>query len=267
MTVLEKIKIIVKTLKARATNKIEAPIFIIGTGRCGSDLMVDVLETNPGIQIDKNEQYDWFLPALFGGKERSPMLSDLINYRLTAKESLKQWTAYYRFKLKLIIENKINANNKVFILKSPAITFLLDEIDKMFPDAKYIHLYRNGFSVSKSWCTKEYPRVKAYQDAFSEEDFLFKCAEYYNDSIIEISNFLTKIGKDRQHSISYEDFCENPKGELSKILQFVNVNQQCTFDLSKIVSTNHKVNNLNPDIKLKLNGIMSKSLTVLGYKL
>ena len=94
MTVLEKIKIIVKTLKARATNKIEAPIFIIGTGRCGRDLMVDVLETNPGIQIDKNEQYDWFLPALFGGKERSPMLSDLINYRLTAKESLKQWTAF-----------------------------------------------------------------------------------------------------------------------------------------------------------------------------
>ena len=100
-----------------------------------------------------------------------------------------------------------------------------------------------------------------------------RCEYFLNEQmdmvkfIIEISNFLTKIGKDRQHSISYEDFCENPKGELSKILQFVNVNQQCTFDLSKIVSTNHKVNNLNPDIKLKLNGIMSKSLTVLGYKL
>lgn len=265
MTGLQKVIIIGKTLFNRLMRRTPAPVFIIGTGRCGSDLMVDILSTNPAIQIDKNEQYDWFLPVLAYGKNHMPIMTDLVNYKLTAKKSLESWTSFFRFKLKIIIENKINSTSKLFILKSPAITFLLDDINKMFPNAKYVHLYRDGRAVAKSWYEKEYHRVKVYRDKFDDNAFLMNCANYYNDSILQINKFLKGIESHRKFELSYESLCENPRLVLGSLLEFLKIEESCNFDLEQIKNTNYKYKTLPPEILKELEEKMNDSLNVLGY--
>ena len=267
MKISIKIKSIFISYYNRLINKGQEPIFILGTGRCGSTLLVDILATNPDIQIDQNEQYDWFLLALYDGlgKHHQPMYTDLINYKLTAKKSIARWTPYYRTKLRIMIDRKINQNNKVFFLKSPAVTFILPELKKLYPKAKYIHLYRNGFAVSRSWFKKNYFKVKEYQDNYTEEEFILECAKYYNDSILSIDDFFKTIQIEKQFSLSYEDLTKNPEVEISKILDFSEVEDKCDFDLSTIKSANYKIDELEDKLKAELKEIMKDSLETLGY--
>lgn len=267
MNILKKLKIAAKVFAYNITGKTNDPIFIIGTGRCGSSLLVDVLATNKNIQIDQDELYYMFLLALKDDKGfiHEPMYSDLINFRLTAKKSLELWTPFYRKKLKIIIDDKINQNEKTYILKSPAITFILPEIKKMYPNAKYINLYRNGYAVARSWFKKEYFREKRYQTHFSEHEFLLACAKYYQESIDEISKFLEGIPVENQLSLSYEQFTEKPILETQKILDFVNIDAQCEFDFNTIQSMNFKIDKLSNNEQDELTSIMQESLKSLGY--
>ncbi|PNW26186.1 sulfotransferase family protein [Formosa algae] len=168
-------------------------------------------------------------------------------------------------KLKVILDAKLNANKKQFVLKSPAITFILPEIKKMYPNAKYIHLYRHGVAVARSWAKKEYLNKVIYAKYYSEDEFVLKCAEYYNDSILEIEQFLEHIPQEDKYHISYEKLSKSPKEELASLLNFIGVNTECTFDLNQIQSTNYKMDLLADDEKLHLEAIMQTALSKLGY--
>ncbi|MEO1033766.1 MAG: sulfotransferase [Bacteroidota bacterium] len=266
MTIAEKVKHIVRAFYNRLINKRQDPIFIVGTGRCGSTLLVDILMTNPDIQIDQNEQYDWFLMAANDqGKKHDPIYSDLVNFDITVKKSLEKWTPFYKSKLKIMMDTKMSKTNKRFFLKSPAITFMLPEIKKLFPNAKYIHLYRNGFAVARSWFKKEYFRVKEYQDSFTEDEFILECAKYYNASILAINDFFEGLEDDKKFSLSYEKLTENPEDEIAKLLKFSDVESQCQFDFTEVKSTNFKIDKIEGHLKSELKQIMNESLKSLDY--
>ncbi|PNW26187.1 hypothetical protein [Formosa algae] len=89
-------KKIIKSTYINLVGNGQTPIFILGTGRCGSTLLVDILMTNKALDINQQEQYDWFLTALPEGQKHKPLYTDLINYRLTADKSLAKWNWYYR---------------------------------------------------------------------------------------------------------------------------------------------------------------------------
>lgn len=266
MTVAEKLKHIFKSFYNRIIGKRQDPIFIVGTGRCGSTLLVDILMTNPDIQIDQNEQYDWFLPeANVKGKKHNPIYSDIVNFEITVKKSLEKWTPFYKSKLRIMMDTKMNKTNRRFFFKSPAITFMLPEIEKLYPKAKYIHLYRNGFAVARSWFKKEYFRVQEYQDNFTEDEFIIECAKYYNASILAINDFFKDLTEDQKFEISYEKLAESPEEEIGKLLKFSNVKSNCNFDFSQVKSTNFKIEKIEEPLKSNLETIMHKSLKSLDY--
>lgn len=266
MTAAEKVKHIIRSYYNRLFNKRQDPIFIVGTGRCGSTLLVDILMTNPDIQIDQNEQYDWFLMAANDeGKRHNPVYSDIVNHAITVKKSLDQWTPYYKSKLRIMMDTKMSKTNKRFFLKSPAITFMLPEIQKLYPKARYIHLYRNGFAVARSWFKKEYFRVKEYQDNFTEDEFILECARYYNASILAINSFFESLNDEQKFSLSYEELTEDPEGKINALLKFSDVEAQCQFDFSEVKSTNFKIDKIEDHLKSELKQIMNDSLQSLHY--
>ncbi|WP_111683863.1 sulfotransferase family protein [Winogradskyella tangerina] len=266
MTAAEKIKHILRSYFNRLLNRRQDPIFIVGTGRCGSTLLVDILMTNPGIQIDQNEQYDWFLQAANDeGKKHNPVYSDIVNYDITVKKSLEQWTPYYKSKLRIMMDTKMSKTNKRFFLKSPAITFMLPELHQLYPKAKYIHLYRNGFAVARSWFKKEYFRVKEYQENFTEDAFILECAKYYNASILAINDFFEGLDEDQKFSLSYEELTEDPEAKINALLKFSGVEEKCEFDFSQVKSTNFKIDKIEENLKSELHRIMNESLKSLHY--
>lgn len=264
MNPFDKITLIVKSLRLRWSGKEKQPIFIIGTGRCGSSLLVDILATNKEIRINQDELYYELLPALKEGFEVDPIYSDLVRPDITAKKSLKKYSLLYKLRLFTILSRLSNGDG-TYILKSPAMTFVLDEVFQLFPKTKFIHLHRNGFAVARSWYLKEYFREKRYQKYFTDDEFLNICAKYYEDSIVTISEFIKKVPSNNQLTLSYETFTQNPEEHIEAILKFINVDSPCNFDYSTVRSTNDKINKL-PEQKIdELKAIMNTSLRILNY--
>lgn len=239
------------------------PIFILGSGRCGSSLLVDVLHSNKAIKISQNEWYKVFLKTLEEGFNGSDFITDIIDFETITQQSVKSWSRIDKMYIKLILKYLSNYSGKVFFFKSPAISLMLPEIDTFFPNARYIHLYRNGYAVVNSVYKKEYFRVPRYRDKYTEIEFKKLAAKYWVLSTDAIDLFL----KNKLNSIvfSYEDFTKNPKHFIDKIHSSFNVPGEAQFDYSSISSRNYKIDNLQQEEIATLTAIMKDTLQRKGY--
>lgn len=243
------------------------PGFILGSGRCGSSLLVDVLSSNNQIDVKQQEWYRYFLKRLNKGYKSKEFLTDIIDFKRITEKSIKAWTPLDRFYIKAMFSYAANKNaDRVYLIKSPAISLMLSEIEQMFPEAIYIHLYRNGYAVVNSLFNKEYQRVKRYQESFSEQEFKVLAARYWAVSVGEIEKFLKKQSPNRVKSLSYEDFTANPADALTNIAELLKVNNNFGFKLSEIKSTNYKISELAKDDISAIREIIEPLHKELGYE-
>lgn len=246
------------------------PVFIIGTGRCGSSLLVEVLQSNDQIYTSQEEFYATFLESLEAGFTQSDFLTDIIDFQRLTKESLSKRSALKAFYIKVLFKYLVYREakkGKRYLLKSPAVSLQLGQLNNYFPNAKYIHLYRNPYAVTLSLFKKEYFRVQRYRDHFTEEEFKTLAAQYWNVSMAAISKFLNVIKQDRYMEFSYESFTEAPEKHCEAIALFLSVDPNFQFDFAKVKSTNYKIAGLNESEIQPLNAIFSEMATVKGYDL
>ncbi len=152
------------------------------------------------------------------------------------------------------------------MLKSAMISFLIPDLLRLFPEAKFIHLYRYGPSVVTSLIEKE---LHKYKDLATRDDFLIWAAGYWDSCIKEIDRAnteysLTADGKLLE--LSYESFCEDPEAVSTKLARFMRCDPaKFTFDFSTVKSTNYKADAMSPnDLKLVFDVIKS-SLELMAY--
>jgi len=269
MDSLHKVKKILNSVLKSVEYPNKQPIFILGTGRCGSTLLVDILNSNPQIDITQKEYYDIFLPALKKGRKHSPVFTDLVNFEVTARESLKYWNRkFYRIKMKVVFDNLLyDKPQKTFIIKSPAMTFVVKKFAQLYPKAKYIHLYRNGYSTSLSWAKKNYYLINKYQEEFTKSEFLYQCANYYNSSILEITSFLKPLPENNKFSLSYEELTKNPYKQIEDLSHFLGVKNKYDFDFSIIKNMNFKQKALNHEQNKTMGKIIRPAHQILGYNI
>lgn len=243
------------------------PGFILGSGRCGSSLLVDVLASNQQIDVRQQEWYRYFLKSLSRGFKGKEFLTDIIDFKRITNESLASWNALDRFYMKALFGYFANKNHQVvFLIKSPAISMMLSEIEKMFPNAKYIHLYRNGYAVVNSLYNKEYQRVARYRQSFSEQEFKILAAKYWVNSVNSIDDFLQLLDNKRKMSFSYEEFTAYPQEYLKEIADFLGVQNNFNYDISTIKSRNYKIADLSKDDLKAVEHILEQVQEKLGYE-
>lgn len=135
------------------------------------------------------------------------------------KEKWKKNFDYFLRKLTL-------ANpGKKLLLKSPANTARVKEILSLYPDAKFIHIYRNPFDVIQSHIhlfNKLLPML-AFQNIDDEaiEEFVFSTyiklhEKYFNE--------MSLIPKQNLVELKYEDFVAEPLENLEKIYAAISLN-------------------------------------------
>ncbi len=130
------------------------------------------------------------------------------------------------------IYNKVtDVDSDYFLDKTPRYYYIIPEIAKVFPDAKFIFLFRNPLavmsSVSKTWYGGKLYFGGNYQDLYSGPELL---AEGY------------KLLADKSVKVKYENLVNNTEEELKKIFRYLNLE----FD-------NADIDNFN---RIKLNGEM-----------
>ena len=252
---------------------LRSPVFIIGSGRCGTSLFIRIMNSHDEVICFSGEGNDLWHPVSYPfGKRLIETPTIIENPKKFTEISLQNWPADHEHRIVNIISGfkALRGTKKIFLLKSAMISFMIPKILSMFPDTRFIHIYRNGPSVVKSLEKKEWNK---YANYFSSQ-FSFKllCARYWNACIEEIearNEELSLSDNGKIYEISYEDLCADPANTTQSIATFLGISPNgFSFDYSKISSKNFKVGNYKTDKEWKpLLEAMTPALRKKGYLL
>ncbi len=242
-----------KKFPGRFEKRIHNPLFIIGCGRSGTTMLTTLLRNHKDIcsfseanEIWDPEGYRWYNTNL----DRPPIWFDPITYT-------KVWREYFNEKYKRQLKNVFGcyqfiSRKKVFINKSPMNTFRIPDILEIFPDARFIHIIRDGRAVAFSWAKKEYATIQKHADAYRKRGYFCSFDELIKLTALSWVKHLEEVKKQKRKQklidrdilleFKYEDFCAKPNEYLDLICRFLslNIRRLGIDDLSYIDSKNYK---------------------------
>ena len=217
----------------------KSPIFLFSIPRAGSTLLQRILLSHKSIG-GTNEPW-LLLPLVYSIKDRGTLseyssklsyiaLKNIINKIPEGEEfyynQIRDFTAKIYSKL-------LNEEELYFLDKTPRYYQIIDDIYKIYPNAKFIFLFRNPVhiygSILKTWCNNNFLNLYG-----SHNDLIYgfnKLSEAY----------IRHKDKTNTFGIKYEDLVSNPTETTRNIQQFLEID----YD------QNLKHNFINSDIDTK----------------
>ncbi len=211
------------------------PIFLIGAGRSGTTFLGDCLGTLPGISYHHE-------PVLTKAGSRY-----VYEGRWTQQKAARFYRSVYAWLMRFYFDGDLR-----FAEKTPRNTTVVGFLAEAFPDAKFIHIYRDGrdsaLSLSKKpWITEKgtkqlqyepggYP-MGPYAHYWVEPD---RAAEFEATSdfhrciwswrrLTEVAlQWGQKLDPERYHELRYETLVADPLPEADKILEFLGLQDAST---------------------------------------
>jgi len=221
---------------------IKNPVFVIGCGRSGTTILGISLSKHPKITYLNEPRHLWF--SAFPETDIWTSKAHSRNGKLALTEADfdfrkgKKLSRLFRFMT-------IVKRRPVFVEKLPINNFRLKFIKKIFPDARFIHIYRNGQEVARSiekasengkWyganSYKWNMLVNYARNNDDTKDLPELCATYYDKGLLEwrLSTeaavaFLRSVPETVFIEINYDEFIINPVETISSLMEFIGVNR------------------------------------------
>jgi omega-hydroxy-beta-dihydromenaquinone-9 sulfotransferase len=233
------------------------PIFIIGTGRCGSTIFQEIYAYHPQVAwlswltelYPKNPGINgWFMHGI-----DVPIIGDFLIKRIRPGEPYGFWeynckgftrpfrdltendvTDNVKSNINKALKRMLTKNRSRLIMKItgwPRIRYL----SEIFPDAKFIHILRDGRAVANSLINVDFWNgwggPYAWDWGILNEEQTKKW-EYYNKSFIILAameweilvNAVENLKKNCKHSqfleIKYENLMSNPVNIFKEVIDF-----------------------------------------------
>ena len=210
-------------------------VFLIGCGRSGTTILGQTIGNHHDVTYLNERRDIWHkvYPEfdIWSGKEKQPKLVVRSEDSSVSKDKRLN---------KLFLIEQVGKNGKVLLEKLPTNSFRLEYLNKAFPNAKYIYLQRNGLEVAKSieplikkgkWLGKN--DLKWQQlDKLVAKDPLLKTEKFsdYEKGLIEwrfsmqySEEFFKNFDQSRYHSLTYDEFMNNPQIALHRIFNFLDL--------------------------------------------
>lgn len=192
--------------------------FIISQPRAGSTLLQRLLATHPEIQTIGEP---WLaIPFVYALREKG-VSAEYIHVSLAQGFSefvsnLPEGRADYFREVRSMLERlqgKISAPGKTYFLdKTPRYHLVLEELEQIFPHAKFIVLWRNPLAV-----------VASIMNTWREGKFDLR---YYEQDIFRgPTNILSFVERSKAAvcQVRYEDLVLEPEGNLRRITEFLDL--------------------------------------------
>jgi len=222
--------------------EIENIAFIVGCGRSGTTILGKTLANHSQIKY-LNERRDLWTnayPELDIWSNQAKTNKGKLYFGSADAEESKSKELHKLFSNELILSNK-----ELLLDKIPINSFRLEFIDKIFPSARYIHIFRNGRDVAKSIMLKANEKkwygadeykwylLKSYASKNKYANLAQMCQNNYERGLLEwrlslesSQKFLSRIPDSKYIEIAYEDLLENPDFVIDKIIQFLELNRE-----------------------------------------
>lgn len=246
--------------------------FVLGTGRCGSTLVHEILALHPDLAFVSNLEdlgrVPW-VPRINGGLYRrlprrwtqkgrvrfapseayrlldrtvSPMVSNPCR-DLTA-DDVTPWMAE---RLRTVFHGAARAQRRTRLLHKftgwPRVRFL----DDIFPSARYIHVVRDGRAVASSWLQMPWWQghrgpdqwhwgtlPERYRQAWeaSGRSFVLLAGIAWMMLMDAFDEVSAALPADRWLQVRYEDVVTDPRAQLRRLAEFLGLERSARFEAS-----------------------------------
>lgn len=272
---------IIPLRKIFASRNLKNPFFFIGCGRSGTTLLFKLLSNHPDIAAYPEEANDLWHPKSYPWHNRKIETPPIwINPYKFTELSLQNCTENDELKLKgVFAAHQFFAGGSCFLNKSVMVTFMIDYILEIYPNAKFIHLYRDGRAVTYSFAKFHQNKIKTNPQQyeingynFSFDELIDKMGIHWQDHLKEIdrkNQELSLVKKQKLLEISYEDLCDNSLQTLEKITDFMYINRLNiqSNQVCDIKNMNYKYKKNITDVEIKkLESLIAEGLCLKGYK-
>ena len=204
-----------------------APFFIFGCPRSGTSLLSAMLGMHPRLAIPQESHfYSGIYPIVqrFGNLQHESTRARLVR-EILRTEHIRIWTpppsvaetldAITRYDFHGIVDGLMRAwaagqGKPRWGEKTPPHTLCWRTILPAFPDARVVHLVRDGRDV-----------VLSYKKAFFGPKHVYPLARRWEQYLSAAEKAREFLGKDRFHQLRYEDLLATPERELRRICAFL----------------------------------------------
>lgn len=212
-----------------------SPVFILCTTGSGSTLLRVILAGNskifapPELRLMNYHTLDNWKEELSGdftfyqqGLQRA--LMQAFGYSAAeAKDWIDQAVSGKMKTTKIYREIQKAIGNKVIVDKTPTYSLyprLLNKIDLVFDNPKYIHLVRNPIDMKKAFVNSHMEQLWIYDHQFGAEQLGELVWFLSNKNIV---SFLDTIPEDRKTTVNFENIVNAPESTIKDICEFINV--------------------------------------------
>ncbi|MEA2069831.1 MAG: sulfotransferase [Asgard group archaeon] len=139
-----------------------------------------------------------------------------------SQKDVENWKETYDYFVKKMT---LKYNGKRLFLKNPANTYRIKYLLEMYPNAKFIHIYRNPYKMYASILKffRSVFEIYALQ-TWKDEDLQKGILENYQEMYEKFLEQRKLIPDDRLVEIKYEEFIKEPLGHINKIYRELDLN-------------------------------------------
>lgn len=202
-------------------HKIPTPVFLISLPRSGSTLLQRMLMAHS--QVASHSE-PWFLLPLVYSSKRESIKTDYgqkqaykgINnlYLSLPNGDFDYFSALSQSALS--VYSQLAGGAPLFVDKTPRYYFILDELHRMFPEARFIYLYRSPLSIFSS-------SIESFSSNNARRlDHLDR--DLYNGPIYMSNSF--DVNSDKILKIRYEDIVLYPEEAMRKVTNYLGIDME-----------------------------------------
>jgi hypothetical protein len=205
----------------------DRPVMVLGVSRSGTTLLKEMLDSHSQLAIP-TESY--FIPQLWDRHSRRfdpdafvkdvGRLTRVKEWGVTPDDVRQRLPGYSTAAdgIRAIYRSYADARGKSrYGDKTPSYMQSLDLLGRVFPDAQYVHLVRDGRDAGPSFLDmRRKPRFN-----LARPRGLGSFASQWKREVESARELGRRLGQERYHELRYEDLVREPKAELRRVASFL----------------------------------------------
>ncbi|MEM9273918.1 MAG: TIGR03032 family protein [Cyanobacteria bacterium P01_F01_bin.143] len=255
-------------LISQSLPEFERPIFIVAAPRSGSTLLFETLAQSPSLWTIGGESHQVFESI----SKLHPAQRLYESNVLDAMDIDSDTITALKFNFTKLLKNRDgqtlpNTITKLRMLeKTPKNALRIPFLKTVFPDAKFIYLYRepqgNISSIIEAWQSQKfvtYPQlpnwegnpwsmllIPGWRNLRGKSLGEIAAAQWYRANQ-EILKRLATLEKDRWCTVKYSDLISNPQQEIKRLSDFADIEWDCNLQSEKLPLSRYTLTPPDPD--------------------